>query len=115
PLLKAQWPIIHARGQSETILGKGGLAPKIAAVHATELRNRHMAFVDKHQGVVGYIFKQRRRRFARRATGQITRVILDASAAAGCLHHLEVISAALLQSLRFQQSPHFVELSKTLL
>ena len=63
-----------------------------------------MAFVDEHQRIVGQVFEQRRRRFAGPAAGEIARIILDAGAGAGRLHHLEVEDGALFEALRFQQA-----------
>ena len=63
-----------------------------------------MAFVGEHQRVVGDVFEQRRRRLAGAAAGQVARIVLDAGAASGGLHHLDVEGGALLQPLRFQQA-----------
>ncbi len=69
-----------------------------------------MALVREHQRVVRHVFEQRRRRLARLAAGEIARVVLDAGAAAGRLHHLEVVDGALLQPLRLQEPPGGVQL-----
>ncbi len=69
-----------------------------------------MAFVGKHQRVVGDIFEQGRRRLAGAASGQVARIVLDAGAASGGFHHFEIEGGALLQPLRFQEAPLVVEL-----
>ncbi len=69
-----------------------------------------VALVDEHQRVVGHVFEQRRRRLARLAAGEIARIVLDAGAGAGRLHHFEVEDGALLEPLRFQQAAGGVEL-----
>ncbi len=69
-----------------------------------------MAFVGKHQRIIGDIFEQRRRRLAGTAAGEIARIVLDAGAASGRFHHFEVERGALLQPLRFQQAALVVEL-----
>jgi len=45
---------------------------------------------------------------------EIARIILDAGAAAGRLHHLEVEHGALLQPLRLQQAAAGIELIEAL-
>ena len=69
-----------------------------------------MALVDEHQRIVRDVFEQRGRRLARLAAGEIARIVLDAGAAAGRLHHLEIVERALLQPLRFQQPAGGVQL-----
>ena len=110
PFLEAQRPVVHAGGQAEAVFGERRLAAEVAAIHAAELRDGDVALVDEHQRVVGHVFEQRRRRLARLAAGEIARIVLDAGAAAGRLHHFEVEDGALLQPLRFQQAAGGVEL-----
>ena len=73
-----------------------------------------MALVDEHQRVVGQVFEQGRRRLAGFAAGEIARIVLDAGAAAGRLHHFQVEERALLQPLRFEQPAGGVELVEPL-
>ena len=63
-----------------------------------------MALVDEDERVVGHVFEQRRRRLAGLAAGEIARIVLDAGAGAGRLHHLEVEQRALLEPLRLEQA-----------
>ena len=62
-----------------------------------------MAFIDDEQGVFGQVFEQGRGRLTGRASGQIAAVVLDPGADAGCLHHLQIEGAALLQALGLEQ------------
>ena len=62
-----------------------------------------VALVDDQQRIRRQIVEQARRRLARRAAGQIARVVLDAVAVADLAHHLEVEARALLQPLRLDQ------------
>src|SRR5262245_43815048 len=110
PFLEAQRPVVHAGGQAEAVFGERRLAAEVAAVHAAELRNGDVALVDEHQGVVGHVLEQGGGRLARAAAGEIARIVLDAGARAGRLHHLEVEDGALLQPLRLQQAPGGIEL-----
>ena len=110
PFLEAQRAVVHAGGQPEAVFGERRLAAEVAAEHAADLRDGDVAFVGEHQRIVGDIFEQRRRRLAGAASGEIARIVLDAGAAAGGFHHLEIEGGALLQPLRFQQPPLVVEL-----
>ena len=74
-----------------------------------------MALVDEHQRVVGQIFEQGRRRLAGLAAGEIARIILDAGAGAGRLHHLQIEQRALLEPLRLEQAAGAVQLVEPLL
>ena len=69
-----------------------------------------MALVHEHQRIVRDVFEQRGRRLARLAAGEVARIVLDAGAASGRLHHFEVVEGALLQPLRLQQPAGGLEL-----
>ena len=51
---------------------------------------RDVALVGEDDGVVGEVLEQGRRRLAGLAAGEVARIVLDAGAGAGRLHHLEV-------------------------
>ena len=74
-----------------------------------------MRFVGEDERIVGQIFEERRRRLARTAAGQIARIILDAGAGAGRLHHFEIEERALFEPLRFEQAARRIKLGETLL
>ena len=67
------------------------------------------------QRVLGEVLEQRGRRLARLAAGEVARIVLDAGAGAGRLHHLDVEDGALLQPLRLEQAAGAVELVEPLL
>ncbi len=77
---------------------------EVAAIHAADLRNRDVAFIDENQRIVGNIFKQGRRRLAGFAAREIARIIFDACAGAGCFQHFQIESRALIKALGFQQA-----------
>ena len=62
---------------------------------------------------LGQVFEQGRRRLARAAAGQVAGIVLDAGAAPGRLHHLDVEVGALLEPLRLEQLACRVELVET--
>jgi len=112
PFLEPQRAVVHTRGQAEAVFSERRLAAEVAAVHAAELGNGDVALVDENERVVGHVFEQRRRRLARPAAGEVARIVLDAGAAAGRLHHFEVVKRALLQPLRLQQAAGGVEVRR---
>ena len=114
PFLEAQRPVVHARRQAEAVFGERRLAPKIAAIHAAELRHGDVALVDEDQRIVGHIFEQGRRRLAGFSPGEIARIVLDAGAGAGRLHHFQIVQRALLEPLRFEQAARGMELVQPL-
>jgi hypothetical protein len=69
-----------------------------------------VALVDEDERVVGNVFEQGRRRLAGFSAGEITRIVLDTGAAAGRLHHFQIVERALLQALRFEQPAGGIEL-----
>ncbi len=104
PLLEAQRTVVHARGQAEAIFGQGRLAAEVAAIHRPELADGDVALVDEDQGVVGQVFEQGWRRLAGLAAGHVARIVLDAGAAPGRLHHFEVEGGALFEALGLEKA-----------
>ena len=115
PFLEAQRPVVHARRQAEAVFGKRRLAAEVAAIHAADLRDGDMALVDEDQRIVGNVFEEGRRRLAGAAAGEVARIVLDAGAGAGRLHHLDVVAGALLQPLGLQQPAGRLELGEPVL
>src|SRR5690606_31266395 len=76
---------------------------------------RDVRLVEDQQEVLGEIIEQTRRPLARRATGNMTRVVLDARARADLEQHLDVEVRALLQALRLEQLPRSAQLEQPLL
>ncbi len=113
PFLEPERPIVHARRQAEAVFGQRRLAPIVAAIHAADLRDGHMALVGEDERVVGQIFEQGRRRLAGPAAGQIARIVLDAGAGAGRLQHFQIEQGALLEPLRLEQASLRMELVQT--
>ena len=64
-LVEAQRAVVQRRGQAETVVDQVLLARAVALVHAADLRNGDVAFVDEHQRVRRQVVDQRRRRLAR--------------------------------------------------
>ena len=108
-LVETQRPVVERRRQAEAVFHQVFLARAVAAVHAAELRDGHVALVDDHQRVLRQVVDQRRRRLARLAARQVPRVVLDALAEAELGQHLEVEARALLDALRLEQPACLLE------
>ena len=89
-------------GRRKPIFREGALAVEVAAEHGADLRHGDVAFIAEDQRVFGEVFKERRRRLARLAAGQIARIVFNAGAGAGRRHHLKIELHALFEALRFQ-------------
>ena len=63
-----------------------------------------MRFVNYDQKIFREIIHQGKRRFARRPSRKMARVILDAGTVAHLLHHFQVVAGPLFDALRFQQT-----------
>ena len=102
-LVEAQRPVVKGGRQPEAVVDEVFLARAVALVHPADLRNRHVRFVDKGERVARHVVDQRRRRLARLAAREMTRVVLDALAESDLEHHLDVEARALLDALGLDQ------------
>ena len=109
-LLEGQRPVVERARQAESVRHQRLLARPVAVIHAVKLRNRLVAFVEEHQGVVRQVIEQRGRRLPRQASGKVPRVVLDAVAVADLLDHLQIEHGALVQPLRLDQLALFFQL-----
>ena len=103
-LLEIQRPVIERARQAEAVFDQDGLTRLVAFIHAADLRNGGVRFVDHEQIILREKIEQRERLRAGRATGKMARVILDAVAETHFLQHLEIVFGAHFQALRFEQS-----------
>ncbi len=90
------------------------LARAVAGIHAAHLRQRHVRFVDEEQPVFRKEVDQAPGRRAGLATGQVTRVILDAVAVTDLAQHVKVVARAHLEALRFEQLAVALEVAQAL-
>ena len=111
-LLEIQRPVIERARQAEAIFDQHGLARLIAFVHAADLRDGGVRFIDHEQEILREKIEQRERLRAGRAAGKMARVILDPVAEPHLLQHLEIVFGAHLQPLRFEQFALRFELAR---
>ena len=102
-LVELQRPVVERAGQPEAVLDQRFLAAAVAEVHAADLRQRDVRFIDDEQEVLGEEVDERVRRLARLAAGEPAGVVLDAGAVADFAEHVEVVAAARAEPLGFEQ------------
>ena len=94
-----QRPVVHGRGQAETVVHERALAGHVPLVHGTDLRHRHMGLVNDEKEVVREIVKETVRGGALPAAVDVPRIVLNAVAEPHLLHHFQVIGGAHAQPL----------------
>src|SRR5207302_8916787 len=82
--------MVERARQTETVIDQYGLARTVAFVHAADLWNGRVRFVDHNEKVFREKIDNRVRLRARRPSGQMARTILNALANAHRLQHLEI-------------------------
>ena len=93
--------VVTGRRQAEAVVDEVLLARCVAFVHAADLGNGNVAFVDEHDGVVGQVVHQRERWFAFFFAGEVAGVVFDAFAEAHFVEHFEIEAGALFDALLF--------------
>src|SRR5438552_12665283 len=101
-LAEAERAVVECRRQAEAELDERLLPRAVAAIHAADLRHRHVALVDDEEIVLREVADQRRRRLARPPAVEMARVVLDAVAEAHLVQHLEIVERALLEALHLE-------------
>ena len=102
-LEKIHRPVVQRAGQAETVIYQHRLARAIALVHATNLRDCHVRFIQHEQIIVREEIKQRCRPRTRRPAGNVARIVFDAGAETHFLHHFQIVFRPHLNALRLQQ------------
>ena len=101
--LKGQGAVVVRRPHPESVIDEIFLAGEVAVVHGADLRDGHVALVDKDEKFPrGEIVEQSERRLARLPAVEIAAVIFDAAAIADLPHHFQVVFGALFKALRFE-------------
>ena len=111
-LVEAQRAVVKAARKAEPMLGERDLPAAVTLVHASDLRNRHMALVDDAEEVVREVIDERIRRFAGAAAVEMARIVLDAGAEAHGFEHLEIVVGAHLEPLRLEELAFGAQLLK---
>ena len=91
--------VVAGGRQAEAVVDEVLLARCVAFVHAADLGDGNVAFVNEHDGVVGQVVHQRGRRFAFFFAREVAGVVFDAFAEAHFVEHFEVEAGALFDAL----------------
>ena len=114
-LLERQRPVVERRRQAEAEVDEDLLARPVVLVHAHDLRDRHVRFVDDEQPVRREVVEQRPRPRSRLAASEVAGVVLDARAVPELAQHLEVERRALPQARGLEHPALRLELADPLL
>ena len=98
-LIEAQGAVIQRAGQAEAVVDEYLLARAVAFIHAADLRDGSVRFIDDGQVVRREVVLQGGRRGTRRTAGQVAAVVLDALAEADLVDELQVVFRAHLEPL----------------
>ena len=102
-LVKMQGSVIQSRRKAEAVVHERLFAGMVALVHPPYLGHRDVRLIDKEQKIGRKIVEEAGRRLARLPAIQMAGVILNASAVAELLDHLEVELCALLKTFSLQE------------
>ena len=103
PFVERKRTVIHGARQTESVIDEVHLARSVAAIHGSNLRNGHVAFVDDHEVIFREIIEQTERPLSRLTSVEVTRVILNARAEAELLHHFNIIYHAFFHAFGFNE------------
>ena len=91
---------------------EGDLATAIALMHAADLWDGYMRFIDDGEEVLAEVVDERVGRLARLPSVEVPRVVLDAAREPHRFEHLEVVVHAHLEPLRLEQLAIGLELGE---
>ena len=98
-----QRAIIERARQTKPVINEDGFARLVAFIHAADLRNGGVRFIDNDQEVFRKKIDDGVRLRSRRATGQMPRIIFDAITEAHFLKHFEVVLGPHTEPLRLEK------------
>ncbi len=101
--VEAQGAVVQRGGQAEAVVDEDLFARAVALVHAADLWDGGVRFVDDGEMVRREVVLQGGGRGARRAHGEVAGVVLDAFAEADLADEFEVVVGAHLEPLGFDE------------
>ena len=108
-LVELQRAVIQGAGQSEAVLYQRAFTGHVALVHATDLRDGHVGFVDDQKKVFREVVQQAVGSGACRTPVDVAGIVFNTRGETHRLHHLEVVCSAHFQALRFEQFVLFLK------
>ena len=104
-LLELERTIIGARRQTKSIFDERLLPAPVPLVHAADLRNAHMGFIDNAEEIFGKVIDERLGRRAGITSGEVTDVVFDSCGVTRFFQHFYVVLRSLTDALRFGNFP----------
>ena len=102
-LVEIERAVVERARQTESVIYKNGFARTIAFIHAADLRNGGVRFIDHHQKIFREKVDDCVGLGAGRTAGQMPRIIFDPIAEAHFLKHFEIVLRPHAQSLGFEK------------
>ena len=102
--LEIQRSVIERAREAEAVFDQHGFARFVAFIHAADLRDGGVRFVDHEEIIFREKIEQREGLRTGRPAGEMARVVLDAVAEAHLLQHFEIVFRAHFQALRFEEA-----------
>jgi hypothetical protein len=100
---EAEGAVVEGAGETEAVFDEDGFAGEIAGVHAADLGDGGVGFVDDEEVILGKEIEEDMGSRAGRPAGQMSGIIFDAGAEAHFEHHFEVIFGARFNALGFEE------------
>ena len=102
-LVEVERAIVERARQAKAVIYEHSFARAIAFIHAADLRNGCVRFVDHYQQIFWEKVDDRIGLRTGRTSRQVTRIILNAVAEAHFLQHFKIVFSAHPQPLRFEK------------
>ena len=99
--------VVEGAGEAEAVFDEDGFAGAVAFIHAADLGDGGVAFVEEEEEVVGEEVEQGAGGGAGDAAGEVAGVVFDALAEAHFLHHFDVVFGAHFDALGFEEFAFF--------
>ena len=101
--------VVEGGGEAEAVLDEDGFAGAVAFIHAADLGDGGVAFVEEEEEVVREEVEEGAGGGARHAAGEVAGVVFDALAEAHFLHHFDVVFGAHFDALGFEEFALFLK------
>ena len=102
-LIEIQRPVVERARKPKAVFDEHGFARFVAFIHAADLRDGGVRFIDNDQKIPRKKIDDGVRLRSRQATGQMPRIIFDAITEAHFLKHFEIVLGAHAEPLRFEK------------
>ena len=102
-LVKVHRAVVLGGRQAEAVLDQHGFPGLVAVIHAPDLGDGDVGFVNDREEITGEVVQQGSGFFTRLASAEVAGIILDTGAEADFLEHFHVIHGAHFDALGFQQ------------